>query len=98
MNPRRAEFQALFTSLSPGGSRNETLQMVAAHHRTFWRVVASFESSLFRKTLDMTHRRQSSSQLTLDSLLRLDRTCNYRQQGGCGGFWPLFAQTHWAAI
>jgi hypothetical protein len=48
MNPRCAEFQALFASLSPGGSRNETLQMVAAHHRTFWRVVASFESSLLR--------------------------------------------------
>jgi len=48
MNPRCAEFQALFTSLSPGGSRNETLQMLAAHHRTFWRVVASFETSLFR--------------------------------------------------
>ena len=31
MNPRRTEFQALFTPLGPGGSRNEPLQVMTAH-------------------------------------------------------------------
>jgi hypothetical protein len=32
MNPRCAQFQALFTPLSTGGSGNETLQMMTAHY------------------------------------------------------------------
>jgi hypothetical protein len=32
MNPRRAEFQALLAALSPGGSRNEPLQVMTAHN------------------------------------------------------------------
>jgi hypothetical protein len=32
MNPLRAEFQALFTALCPGGSRNKPLQVMTAHN------------------------------------------------------------------
>jgi hypothetical protein len=41
----------------------------------------------------VTQRRQSSSQLTLDFLLRRDRTWNYRQQGGCREFSSARAAT-----
>jgi hypothetical protein len=32
MNPRRTQFQALFTALSSGGSGNEPLQVMTAHN------------------------------------------------------------------
>ena len=32
MNPRRAEFQALFTPLGSGGSRNKPLQVMTTHN------------------------------------------------------------------
>jgi hypothetical protein len=32
MNPRRSEFQALFTPLCSGGSRNEPLKVMTAHN------------------------------------------------------------------
>ena len=32
MNPRRTEFQALFTPLCPGGSGNEPLQVMTTHN------------------------------------------------------------------